>query len=144
MNRTDFANAPRNKKLSLTDEYRRGTLEPKNDAVQYDLVGQMPKKLQRKYFSKLQQKSKKDFRKRIVISTDNGNLSIYARDLITYLKNHKFRLIARPVPVRIAECLSPILLWVGSSLTTKYVITEEAKRAYCNGDEKLYDELSDF
>ena len=143
MNRTDFANAPRNKKLSLTDEYR-GTLEPKNDAVQYDLVGQMPKKLQRKYFSKQMKKSKKGFRKRIVISTDNGNLSIYARDLITYLKNHKFRLIARPVPVRIAECLSPILLWVRSSLTTKYVITEEAKRAYCNGDEKLYDELSDF
>lgn len=143
MNRTDFANAPRNKKLSLTDEYR-GTFDLKNDAVQYDLVGQMPKKLQRKYFSKLKKKSKKGFRKRIVISTDNGYLSIYARDLITYLKNHKFRLIARPVLVRIAECLSPIILWVGSSLTTKYVITEEAKRAYCNGDEKLYDELSDF
>ena len=29
MNRTDFANAPRNKKLSLTDEYR-GTQEFKN------------------------------------------------------------------------------------------------------------------
>ena len=143
MNRTDFANAPRNKKLSLTDEYR-DTFDLKNDAVQYDLVGQMPKKLQRKYFSKLKKKSKKGFRKRIVISTDNGNLSIYAHDLITYLKNHKFRLIARPVPVRIAECLSPILIWVGSSLTTKYVITEEAKRAYCNGDEELYDELSDF
>ena len=143
MNRTDFANAPRNKKTSYTNEYR-GTLEPKNDAVQYDLVGQMPKKLQRKYFSKLKKKSKKGFRKRIVISTDNGNLSIYARDLITYLKNHKFRLIERPVLVRIAECLSPIILWVGSSLTTKYVITEDAKRAYCNGDEKLYDELSDF
>ena len=143
MNRTDFANAPRNKKLSLTDEYR-VTLEPKNDAVQYDLVGQMPKKLQRKYFSKLKKKSKKGFRKRIVISTDNGYLSIYARDLITNLKNHKFRLIARPVPVRIAECLSPILLWVGSSLTTKYVITEDAKRAYSNGNEELYNELSDF
>lgn len=143
MNRTDFANAPRNNKLSLTDEYR-GTLEPKNDAVQYDLVGQMPKRLQRKYFSKQMKKSKKGFRKRIVISTDNGNLSIYARDLITYLKNHKFRLIARPVPVRIAECLSPILLWIGSSLTTKYVITEEAKRAYSNGNEKIYNELSDF
>ena len=124
MNRTDFANAPRNKKLSLTDEYR-GTLEPKNDAVQYDLVGQMPKKLQRKYFSKLKKKSKKGFRKRIVISTDNGNFSIAARDLITYLKNHKFRLLPRLVPVRIAECLSPVLIWVGSSLTTKYVITEE-------------------
>lgn len=143
MNRTDFENAPRNKKLSLTDEYR-GTLEPKNDAVQYDLVGQMPKKLQRKYFSKLKKKSKKGFRKRIVISTDNGYLSIYARDLITNLKNLKFRLIARPVLVRIAECSSPIILWVGSSLTTKYVITEDAKLAYCNGDEKLYDELSDF
>ena len=124
MNRTDFANAPRNKKLSLTDEYR-GTLELKNDAVQYDLVGQMPKKLQQKYFSKLKKKSKKGFRKRIVISTDNGNFSIAARDLITYLKDHKFRLLPRLVPVRIAECLSPVLIWVGSSLTTKYVITEE-------------------
>ena len=97
----------------------------------------MLKKLQRKYFPKQMQKSKKGVRKRIVISTENGNLSIYARDLITYLKNHKFRLIARPVPVRIAECLSPILLWVGSSLTTKYVITEEAKQAYSNGNEEL-------
>ena len=43
MNRTDFANAPRNKKLSLTDEYR-GTFDLKNYAVQYDLVGQMLKK----------------------------------------------------------------------------------------------------
>ena len=144
MNRTDFANAPCNKKLRLKDEYR-GTQEFKNkNRVEYDLVGQMPKKLQWKYFSKLKKKSKKGFRKRIVISTDNGYLSIYARDLITYLKNHKFRLIARPVPVRIAECSSPILLRVGSSLTTKYVITEDAKREYCNGDEKLYDELSDF
>ena len=121
-----------------------GTDYKKKNRVDYDFVGQMSKKLQRKYFSKQMKKSKKGFRKRIVISTDNGNLSIYARDLITYLKNHKFRLIARPVPVRIAECLSPVLIWVSSSLTTKYVITEEAKRAYCNGDEKLYDELSDF
>ena len=124
MNRTDFENAPRNKKLSLTDEFR-GTFDLKNDAVQYDLVGQMPKKLQRKYFSKLKKKSKKGFRKRIVISTENGNFSIAARDLITYLKDHKFRLLPRLVPVRIAECLSPVLIWVGSSLTTKYVITEE-------------------
>lgn len=142
MNRTDFANAPRNKKLSLKNEYR-GTLELKNDAVQYDLVGQMPKKLQRKFAKELKKSERKKL-KRIVISTDNGNLSIYAHDLITYLKNHKFRLIARPVPVRIAECLSPILLWVGSSLTTKYVITEDAKRAYSNGNEELYNELSDF
>ena len=124
MNRTDFENAPRNKKLSLTDEFR-GTFDLKNDAVQYDLVGQMPKKLQQKYFSKLKKKSKKGFRKRIVISTENGNFSIAARDLITYLKDHKFRLLPRLVPVRIAECLSPVLIWVGSSLTTKYVITEE-------------------
>lgn len=144
MNRTDFANAPCNKKLSLKDEYR-GTQEFKNkNRVEYDLVGQMPKKLQRKYFSKLKKKSKKGFRKKIVISTDNGYLGIYARDLITYLKNHKFRLLPRLVLVRIAECLSPVLIRVGSSLTTKFVITEDAKRAYCNGDEKLYDELSDF
>lgn len=100
----------------------------KKNRVDYDFVGQMPKKLQRKYFSKQMKKSKKGFRKRIVISTDNGNLSIYARDLITYLKNHKFRLIARPVPVRIAECLSPVLIWVGSSLTTEYVITEAKEK----------------
>ncbi len=124
MNRTDFANAPHNKKLSLTDEYR-GTFDLKNDAVQYDLVGQMPKKLQRKFFSKQMKKSKRGFRKRIVISTENGNFSIAARDLIAYLKDHKFRLLPRLVPVRIAECLSPVLIWVGSSLTTKYVITEE-------------------
>ena len=103
----------------------------------------MPRKLQRKFAKELKKSERKKL-KRIVISTDNVNLSIYARDLITYLKNHKFRLIARPALVRIAECSSPILLRVGSSLTTKYVITEDAKRAYCNGDEKLYDELSDF
>ena len=143
MNRTDFKKAPRNKKPNLTDEYR-GPLElKKNNAADYDFVGQMPKKLQRKFAKELKKSERKKL-KRIVISTDNGNLSIYARDLITYLKNHKFRLIARPVPVRIAECSSPILLRVGSSLTTKYVITEDAKRAYCNGDEELYNELSDF
>ena len=143
MNRTDFANAPRNKKTSYTNEYQ-GTLDvKKKNRVEYDLVGQMPKKLQRKFAKELKKSERKKL-KRIVISTDNGNLSIYARDLITYLKNHKFRLIARPVPVRIAECLSPILLWVGSSPTTKYVITEEAKRAYSNGNEELYNELSDF
>lgn len=143
MNITDFANAPRNKKTSYTNEYQ-GTLDvKKKNRVEYDLVGQMPKKLQRKFAKELKKSERKKL-KRIVISTDNGNLSIYARDLITYLKNHKFRLIARPVPVRIAECLSPILIWVGSSLTTKYVITEEAKRAYSNGNEELYNELSDF
>ena len=143
MNITDFANAPRNKKTSYTNEYQ-GTLDvKKKNRVEYDLVGQMPKKLQRKFAKELKKSERKKL-KRIVISTDNGNLSIYARDLITYLKNHKFRLIARPVPVRIAECLSPILLWVGSSPTTKYVITEEAKRAYSNGNEELYNELSDF
>ena len=53
MNRTDFANAPRNKKLSLEDEYR-GTQEFKNkNRVEYDLVGQMPKKLQRKVAKEL-------------------------------------------------------------------------------------------
>ena len=143
MNRTDFANAPRNKKTRYTNEYQ-GTLDFKEkNRVEYDLVGQMPKKLQRKFAKELKKSERKKL-KRIVISTDNGNLSIYARDLITYLKNHKFRLIARPVPVRIAECLSPILLWVGSSLSTKYVITEDAKRAYSNGNEELYNELSDF
>lgn len=71
---------------------------------------------------------KKKFKKTIVISTDNGHLSIAARDLISYLKNHKFRLIPRLVPIRIAECLSPVLIWVGSSLTTEYVITEAKEK----------------
>lgn len=135
MNRTDFANAPRNKKLSLTNEYR-STLELKNDVVQYDLVGQMPKKLQRKFEKELK-KSKRKFKKTIVISTENGNLSIGARDLISYLKNHKFRPIPRLVPIRIAECLSPVLIMVGSSLTTKYVITEDAEQIYYDTEEKL-------
>ena len=113
MNRTDFKKAPRNKKPNLTDEYC-GPLElKKSNAADYDFVGQMPKK---------------KFKKTIVISTDNGHLSIAARDLITYLKNHKFRLIPRLVPIRIAECLSPVLIWVGSSLTTEYVITEAKEK----------------
>ena len=143
MNRNDFKKAPRNKKPSFTDEYHWPLKFKKNTVADYDLVGQMPKKLQRKFEKELK-KSEREKLKRIVISTDNGYLSIYARDLITNLKNHKFRLIARPVLVRIAECSSPILLWVGSSLTTKYVITEDAKRAYSNGNEELYNELSDF
>jgi hypothetical protein len=80
--------------------------------------------------------------KKITIDlSENGLLSLGNRDLITYLKDHKFRLAPRPVAIRIAECLSPIFVWVGSSLTTKYVITEQAKQAYCNGDEKLYNDL---
>ena len=77
-----------------------------------------------------------DFKKTIVISTDTGNLSLANRDLITYLKNHKFRLLPRLVPVRIAECLSPVLIWIGSSLTTKYVITEDDEQVYCDTEEK--------
>ena len=81
MNRTDFANAPRNKKLSLTDEYR-GTQEFKiKNRVEYDLVGQMPKKLQRKFAKELKKSERKSL-KRIVISTDNGKLSIYAREIV--------------------------------------------------------------
>lgn len=143
MNRTDLKKAPRNKKPSLTDEYHEPLKLKKNTVADYDLVGQMPKKLQRKFEKKLKN-SKRKFKKTIVISTDNGNLSIASRDLITYLKNHKFRPFPRLVPVRIAECLSPVLIWVGSSLTTRYVITEDAKRAYCNGNHELYNKLSDF
>lgn len=65
-------------------------------------------------------------------------------DFIDYLKNHKFRLFPRTIKVKAAHCLPKTYARVNSSLTTKYVITEEAKRAYCNGDEKLYSELSDF
>lgn len=136
MNRTDYKKAPRNRKPNLTDEYR-GTLELKKDAASdYDLVGQMPKKLRRKFEKELK-KSKRKFKKTIVISTDNGNLSIASCDLITYLKNHKFRPLPRLVPVRIAECLPPVLMWVGSSLTTKYVITEAAKHVYFDKNQKL-------
>ena len=81
--------------------------------------------------------------KKITIDlSENGLLGFGNRDLITYLKNHRFRLIPRPVAIRLAECSSPVIMWVGSSLTTKYVITERALQAYCNGDSKLYDEVS--
>ena len=53
----------------------------------------------------------------------------------------RLRMDLRPVAIRIAECLSPVIMWIGSSLTTKYVITERALQAYCNGDEKLYNDL---
>ena len=142
MNRTDYKKAPRNKMPSLTDEYHGPLNLKKNNAADYDFVGQMPKKLRRKFEKELK-KSKRKFKKTIVISTDNGNLGIASRDLITYLKNHKFRPIPRLVPIRIAECLSPVLIWVGSSLTTKYVIKEDAKIAYCNENNELYNELSD-
>lgn len=143
MNRTDYKKAPRNKMPSLTDVYHEPLKLKKNTVADYDLVGQMPKKLQRKFEKELK-KSNRKFKKTIVISTDNGNLSIASRDLITYLKNHKFRPFPRLVPVRIAECLSPVLIWVGSSLTTRYVITEDAKRVYCAWNEKLYNRLSDY
>lgn len=80
--------------------------------------------------------------KKITIDlSENGLLGFGNRDLITYLKNHRFRLTPRPVAIRLAECSSPVIMWIGSSLTTKYVITEQAKQAYCNGDEKLYNDL---
>lgn len=81
--------------------------------------------------------------KKIIIDlSENGLLGVGNRDLITYLKNHRFRLTPRPVGIRLAECSSSVIMWIGSSLTTKYVITERAKQAYCNGDSKLYDEIS--
>ena len=82
--------------------------------------------------------------KTIEINATDGFLSLPQRDLIDYLKNHKFRIFPKLIKVRIAHCLSPILVLIKSSLTTKYIISEEAKRVYCNGDEKLYNELADF
>ena len=82
--------------------------------------------------------------KTIVIDLDNGVLSLGNRDLISYLKDHKYRLFPKRVSVRIAECLSPTTILLKSSLTTKYVITEEAKRTYAAGNEDLYNELSEF
>lgn len=80
----------------------------------------------------------------ITIDLIDGGLSLPQHDFIDYLKNHKFRLFPRTIKVRAAHCLPNTYACVNSSLTTKYVITEKAKRAYCNGDEKLYSELSDF
>ena len=82
--------------------------------------------------------------KTITIDLIDGGLSLPQHDFIDYLKNHKFRLFPRTIKVRAAHCLPNTYACVNSSLTTKYVVTEEAKRAYCNGDEKLYSELSDF
>lgn len=83
--------------------------------------------------------------KTTIIDTEpDGGLNLAQRDFIDYLKNHKFRLFPKKIKLRISYCLPTITIIVNSSLTTKYVITEEAKRAYCNGDERLYSELSDF
>ena len=80
----------------------------------------------------------------IIDAEPDCGLNLAQRDFIDYLKNHKFRLFPKKIKLRISYCLPTITIPVNSSLTTKYVITEEAKRAYCNGDEKLYSELSDF
>lgn len=83
--------------------------------------------------------------KTIFIDTaPDGGLNLAQRDLIDYIKNHGFRLFPKKIKLRISYCLPTITIPVNSSLTTKYAITEKAKRAYCNGDEKLYSELSDF
>ena len=82
--------------------------------------------------------------KTIIIDLIDGGLCLPQIDFINYLKNHKFRLFPRTIKVKAAHCLPKTYARVNSSLTTKYVITEEAKRAYCDGDEKLYSELSDF
>ena len=82
--------------------------------------------------------------KTITIDLIDGGLSLPQHDFIDYLKNHKFRLFPRIIKVRAAYCLPNTYACVNSSLTTKYVITEKAKRAYCNGDEKMYSELSNF
>lgn len=82
--------------------------------------------------------------KTIEIKAADGYLNLAQRNFIDYLKNHKFRIFPKLIKVRISYCLPTISVWIKSSLTTKYIISEEAKRAYCNGDEKLYNELSDF
>ena len=80
----------------------------------------------------------------IIIDLIDGGLCLPKIDFINYFKNHKFRLFPRTMKVKAAHCLPKTYARVNSSLTTKYVITEEAKRAYCDGNEKLYSELSDF
>lgn len=83
--------------------------------------------------------------KTIIIDIEpDGGLNLSQRDFIDYIKNHKFRLFPKKVKLRISYCLPTISILVNSSLTTKYIITEKAKRVYCNGNEKLYSELSDF
>lgn len=63
MNRTDFKKAPRNKKPSLTDEYHGPLKLKKNTVADYELVGQMPKKLQRKFAKELKKSERKKFEK---------------------------------------------------------------------------------
>ena len=49
--------------------------------------------------------------------------------LICYLKKHN-RILPGIAKIRISHCLAPISTLIGSKFTTKYVVTEEAERAY--------------
>ena len=60
MNKTDYKKAPRNKMPSLTDEYHGPLNLKKNNAADYDFVGQMPKKLQRKFAKELKNQKEKN------------------------------------------------------------------------------------
>lgn len=67
--------------------------------------------------------------KTTIIDATNGHISLSQYDLIGYLKKHN-RILPGIAKVRIAHCLAPISVLVGSKFTTKYVVTEEAERAY--------------
>lgn len=67
--------------------------------------------------------------KTVIIDATNGHLSLFQYDLIGYLKKHS-RILPGIAKIRIAHCLAPISTIVGSRFTTKYIVTEEAERAY--------------
>jgi len=67
--------------------------------------------------------------KTITIDATNGRISLSQYDLIGYLKKHN-RILPGIAKIRIAHCLAPISTLIGSKFTTKYVVTEEAERAY--------------
>ena len=67
--------------------------------------------------------------KTIIIDATNGHISLSQYDLIGYLKNHN-RFFPGIANIRIVHCLAPISTFIGSKFTTKYVVTEEAERAY--------------
>lgn len=67
--------------------------------------------------------------KTIIIDAVNGHISLSQYDLISYLKKHN-QILPGIAKIRIAHCLAPISVLIGSKITTKYNITEEAQRAY--------------
>lgn len=74
-------------------------------------------------------KNKEVCMKTTIIDATNGHISLSQYDLIGYLKKHN-RILPGIAKIRISHCLAPISTLIGSKFTTKYVVTEEAERAY--------------